>query len=371
MYLAVLLRAIIGFQAASQFNIVIMLMLAWGLLFLGNEVLVRNHQRVSILCAGIELMIILSLMLITHSIRSDLFAFLFAASTMQVMQRHATQVTATVIVLSVIMTFFSLFQLFGILQALALTLVYNALSVFIAAYIWMTRQAQMIQERQLLLTTELQEANRTLDRYARQAQQLATSRERQRLARELHDSVTQTIFSMTLAVQTARMAMKRDRNKVAVQLDRLDYLAQGALSEMQAMVSHFPSEEKPGDFIKLLKQHLLERKRLDDLLVNLQVEGNQSLSAVEESCLYRIAQEALNNIIKHAHTKTALLCLHLAPPLYMEIEDQGIGFDPDEDKGVGKMGLQGMRERAAEIGWDFEVKSMLGQGSLIRVQKGS
>jgi signal transduction histidine kinase len=371
MYLAVLLRAIIGFHGSPQFSFVMILLLAWGLFFLVNELLIRNHHGPSILLACVELLVILSLLLITHSIRSDLFAFLFAVTAMQVMQRHTPLFTATVMGLSVLMTFFCLFQLYGILQALALTLVYNSLSVFVAAYIWTTRQARTIQEQQLMLTNELQVANRMLDRHAHQTQQLITSRERQRLARELHDSVTQTIFSMTLAVQTARMALKRDRHKVAIQLDRLDYLAQGALSEMQALVSQLVPIERPRDFFELIKQHLMERERFDDLSVNLQVEGDQSLSAVEESCLYRITQEALNNVIKHAHTKTASLRLHLTHPLYMEIEDHGMGFDPDDDKGDGKMGLRGMRERAAEIGWIFEVKSTPGQGSLIRIQKGS
>jgi signal transduction histidine kinase len=371
MYLAVLLRSIIGFQNSPRISIVIFLVLIWGLVFLGNELLVRNNRWISISFASLELLIILLLLLVTHSIRSDLFAFLFAVTAMQVMRRHTPQVTAIVLGLSTIMTFFTLFQPFGVLQALALSLVYNSLGMFIAVYIWTTRQARNIQERQLELATELQQANRTLDHYAHEVHQLATGRERQRLARELHDSVTQTIFSMTLAVQTARKAMKRDRTRVAEQLDRLDYLAHGALSEMQTLVSELTPDGRPRDFIEELKQHLMERERLDSLSVDLQVKGNQTLTAAEESCLYRITQEALNNIVKHARIKTANLYLHLSQPLYMEIEDRGIGFDPDEINGGGRMGLKGMSERAADIGWNFKVKSTPGQGCLIRVEKGS
>ena len=114
-----------------------------------------------------------------------------------------------------------------------------------------------------------------------------------------------------------------------------------------------------------------KKVNLDSLSVDLQVKGNQTLTAAEESCLYRITQEALNNIVKHARIKTANLYLHLSQPLYMEIEDRGIGFDPDEINGGGRMGLKGMSERAADIGWNFKVKSTPGQGCLIRVEKGS
>ena len=159
-----------------------MLVIGWGLIFLGSELLTRHLPRVSIVFAGLELLIILSLLLMTHSIRSDLFAFLFAIIGMQVMQLHSPRVTAIVIGLSALMTFFSLFQLFGILQALALTMVYTALGIFLAAYVWATRHSQAIQEHQQALAGELQNVNQKLDIYSHQAQQLAASRERQRLA---------------------------------------------------------------------------------------------------------------------------------------------------------------------------------------------
>ena len=371
MYLAVLLRSIIGFQGSPQVSIVLMLVIGWGLIFLGSELLTRHLPRVSLIFAGLELFIILSLLLITHSIRSDLFAFLFAITAMQVMQRHPPRVTAIVICLSALMTFFNLFQLFGILQALALTMVYTALGIFLAAYVWATRQSQAIQEHQQALAGELQDVNKKLDIYSHQAKQLAESRERQHLARELHDSVTQTVFSMTLAVRTARMSMQRDRRQVASQLDRLDHLSRNALTEMQALIYQLTPEDRSGGFAEVLQRHLVERERLENLSVKLVVEGDQTLNSFEQSCLYRIAQESLNNIVKHSRVNSAVLRLHLTEPLCMEIEDGGVGFDPESITADGKIGLAGMRERAAEIGWKIEMQSMPGRGTIIRVRKGA
>ncbi len=371
MYLAVLLRAIVGFQQSTQFALVMILLLVWAITFGGAAWLAHNHHWSSNILIGIELLIIVVLLFGTYSIRSDLFAFLFGITIMQVMRQHSPVVTASVIAFSALVTYISLFQLFGVLQALALALVYSALSAFLAAYIWTSRQTMAIQAGQVALSKDLRDANIKLEDSARTVQQLATSRERQRLARELHDSVTQTIFSMTLATQTARMSMKKDGQQVAAQLDRVEYLAQSALSEMQVLVSQLAPEDHPSNFLDDLRQHLVERQRRDNLLVNLKLEGDQSLSPAEETCLFRIVQEALNNIVKHASTTHADLRLHLAEPFWVEIEDHGIGFDPGDIVVDGKLGLAGMQERAHEIGWSFDLNSTPGQGTLVRIQKGS
>jgi signal transduction histidine kinase len=370
MYSAIWLRSVIGFAGSPDLGLILLLLFILPLIFLGSTRLAHTHPQVSLALIVLEMITISTLLLLTHSIRSDLFAFLFAVTGMQIMQEHTSTVTAAVIGLSAIITFLSLFQIFGVLQAMALTMVYTALSVFLAVYIWSTRQARTIQAKQLDLTAQLQEANHKLEIYARKAQELATTRERQRLARELHDSVTQTIFSMTLATQTARMLMKRDPPQVAGQLTRVDDLCRSALLEMETLVSQLTPEELPASFLEVLRQHLAERQRLDNLAVSLAVEGSPSLSLAEESSLLRIAQEALNNIVKHAGTTNAALRLHFTEPPYMEIEDHGVGFDQKTIRDSGKIGLAGMGERAAEIGWKLVIENSPGQGCLVRVQKG-
>ena len=205
-----------------------------------------------------------------------------------------------------------------------------------------------------------------------QVRQLAAERERQHLARELHDSVTQTIFSMTLTTQSALLLLDRDRQQVAGQLHRLNQLVQSALADIQMLVSELASDARAGSgFVANLQQHLADRQRLDNLCVTLKIEGNQALRAEEEAGLFRIAQEALNNIIKHAGVSQATLRLHLVDPFWMEIEDGGTGFDSQQARGGGRVGLTGMSERAAEIGWIFWVESCPGQGTRIRVEKPS
>jgi signal transduction histidine kinase len=371
MYFSVLLRAILIFQGTPFLGKILVPLLVFPIIFLGNELLALRFPWISYLLTSIELLITLSLILITHSIHSDFFAFLFAIAGMQVMQQYTIRGAVFVVGVSALMIFFGLLQPVGVFQALALTLTYTSLNTFLVAYIGSTRHALTIQEQQHALSSELQETNRKLADYSRQLQQLATSQERQRLARELHDAVTQTIFSMTLATQSARFLVNRDRHQVAAQLDRLDHLVQSALSEMQVLTYQLVPTSREGSFLDVLRQHIADRQRLDNLSIDLQVGGDQPLNPTEETNLLRIAQEALNNVVKHGRISTAVLRLHLADPFWMEVEDRGAGFDPQQAKGGGRLGLAGMRERASEIGWIFEVESAIGRGTCIRVRKGA
>ena len=218
--------------------------------------------------------------------------------------------------------------------------------------------------------SQLQQANQKLEFHAHQQELLITGRERQRLARELHDSVTQTIFSMTLTTQSALLLLARDRSRVSGQLDRLDQLAQSAQAEMRTLISHlFPVPVTGGDFVNALQRHLEDRRRLDSLVVTLEVQGYQPFEPAEEVNLFRIAQEALNNIVKHAGVQQAVIRLHRSELPWMEIEDHGIGFDPQRIAAGGRMGLASMGERANEIGWTLQVDSAPGFGTRIRVEK--
>jgi signal transduction histidine kinase len=367
MFAAASLRAALVYQHSPLLGKIMLLLAASLLAFAGSSLLTSRSSRLPALLIGLEILLVLALLLVTHS---DFFAFLFAIVGMQAMQQYASRVAAVLIGLMALLTLASLVRSMGIFQALALTLACTAVSAFLATYIGSTRRARVIQDRQQMLAGELQETNRKLEMYSQQARQLAAGRERQRLARELHDSVTQTIFSMTLTTQSALLLLERDPAKVSGQLDRLDDLAQGAQSEMQVLISELaPEARSGGGFLASLKQHLADRQRLDGLSVSLEAEGSQPLNPAEAASLFRIAQEALNNIVKHAGVPQAVLRLHLTDPFWMEIEDRGAGFDPQQAGGGGRVGLAGMHERAAEIGWNLRVESAPGAGTRIRVEK--
>ena len=367
MFAAAALRAFLLLKYSSERGQVMLLLAVWLLLFLGNALLTRRLPWLTAVFLFLEALILLYLLLLTEH---DFFAFLFSVLSMQAMQRYSPRVVGVLIGFCGLATYFSLVGPKGALQAVALALIYSAVGAFMVSYVWFTRRLGEVRKEQQALVKDLQEANQRLEFHAHRQERLAAGRERQRLARELHDSVTQTIFSMTLTTQTALLLLERDQKQVAGQLDRLDQLSRSALSEMQELISRLaPQALAGGGFIEALQQHLEERRQLDNLQVTLEVEGSLPLNPAEEAGLFRIIQESLNNIVKHTGVLQANVRLHLLEPIWMEVEDHGAGFDYQQGHGTGRMGLSGMAERATGIGWRFQVNSAPGHGTRIRVDK--
>ena len=201
-----------------------------------------------------------------------------------------------------------------------------------------------------------------------QARQLSALEERQRLARELHDSVSQTLYSIALGARTARTLLDRDPAKAAEPMDYVRSLAEAGLAEMRALIFELQpkSLENEGLVAALTKQAdaLHARHGID---VHLSVCDEPSMSVEVRETLYRIAQEALHNIVKHARASQAevqLICGDTA--IILEVKDNGLGFDPNGPF-PGHLGLRSMRERAERMGGTFEVESAPGNGTRIRV----
>jgi signal transduction histidine kinase len=258
---------------------------------------------------------------------------------------------------------------------LVMVLNYGGLCFLFGGYAHQVGQAQRARSHNQRLVGELQAAYRQLQGYAAQLEDLAGEQERNRLARELHDSVTQTVFSMNLTVQSARLLLERDPGRVAGQLERLEELAAGAMGEIQALISqlrprpvaHVTVEGLPA----ALRQLAAERLARDGLDVTVEVSGERALTEAVVAGLYRIAQEALTNVVKHAGTAEASMRLNLGGDLgLLEIEDHGLGFDPQTAFDQrGHLGLAGMAERAQEIGWNLSVKAQPGRGTRVRVEE--
>jgi NarL family two-component system sensor histidine kinase LiaS len=139
---------------------------------------------------------------------------------------------------------------------------------------------------------------------------------------------------------------------------------------MHTLISELrPEQIAGGGLVVELRQHIEARHLPDGLAVSLEIDGDERLSVLEEQSLFRITQEALNNVIKHAHASKANILLHIAEPFWIEIEDNGQGFSLEQSQGSGRLGLAGMRERAEEISWDLTIMSRPGAGTRIRVEK--
>ena len=256
------------------------------------------------------------------------------------------------------------------LEGIGFILAYLVVGVLVSFFGLVSLDAEQSRNEAQRLLAELQVAHAKLQDYARQAEELAAIQQRAALARELHDSVTQTIFSMTLTAQAARMLLNRDPSRVAAQLEHLQELSQNALSEMRSLIQQMrakPLEEE--GLASAVRRHCEERQKNDGLRVELNIEGEQRLPLAYEEGLFRIIQEGLNNIIKHARTDRAVVNLNLAmPPYSVTIEDQGAGFNfQGLDATNGHVGLSSISERARAIGGTFSIESAPGKGTRIRI----
>ena len=224
------------------------------------------------------------------------------------------------------------------------------------------------------MTDELNRRTRQLAQTSAELQlketqvKMAALEERQRLARELHDSVSQALYGIALGARTAQTQLERDPARLGEPLEYILSLAEAGLSEMRALIFELRPEslQTEGLVAALTKQSdaLRARYKLD---VTTRFDPEPEIPLEAKEALYRIAQEAMHNVARHAHaTRVELSLLNADGALTLEIRDNGKGFDPSREF-PGHLGLKSMPERAAHIGGTFHITSQPGAGTVITV----
>jgi signal transduction histidine kinase len=200
-----------------------------------------------------------------------------------------------------------------------------------------------------------------------QAAQTAVAAERSRLARDLHDAVTQTLFSASLIAEVLPRLWERDRDEGMRRLSDLRQLTRGALAEMRTLLLELRpatlTEVELRDLLRQLSEALAGRARIP---VNLDVKGeSRSLPPDVQIVFYRIAQEALNNVFKHSQATEVQVLLEYQPgTIILMVRDNGHGFDPNAVSAE-RLGLEIMRERAESVGAAFAVSALPQQGTQV------
>jgi PAS domain S-box-containing protein len=199
-----------------------------------------------------------------------------------------------------------------------------------------------------------------------QAAELAASQERAHLARELHDSVTQALFSMGLTLRTLELLLASDPEKAKEKLVELRELQKDALAEMRTLIFELrPSSLESDGLVQALKTHTTAVQRRTGLVIVVDAEPIDRLPIATEEALYRIAQEALHNVVKHANASHATIKVWRDGDLvHLSVTDDGAGFDPTAVP-RGHLGLIGMRQRVDLVGGELQVESRPKKGTRI------
>jgi signal transduction histidine kinase len=202
-----------------------------------------------------------------------------------------------------------------------------------------------------------------------QARGAAVTQERSRLARELHDSVTQQMYSLTLLAEGwRRLARAGQLEDVEAALAELGEIAQQALKEMRLMIYELrtPALERVG-FLAALQQRLALVENRSGIQAQLVAEEPVELPPALDEGLYRIAVEALNNSLKHAAATEVTVSLRCRPErIELAVIDNGLGFDPAASVSRG-LGLSGLYERAEKLGGTLAIESAPSHGTTVRV----
>ena len=225
-----------------------------------------------------------------------------------------------------------------------------------------------LSEANLRLVKEIDQRQLAEKALANKAAEEAIIAERTRLAHDLHDAVTQTLFSASLIAEVLPELWELDAEEARVSSEELRQLTRGALAEMRTLLLELRpatlTQARFPDLIKQLSDAVIGRARLP---VNLTVSGEYELPPDVKVAFYRIAQESLNNIVKYARAKQVEITILFGEQrVHLEIKDDGIGFDPANIKPT-SLGMRIMHERAEAIHARLEISSSPGSGTFLQV----
>ena len=220
----------------------------------------------------------------------------------------------------------------------------------------------------LRLVQEIEYRHKAEEALASKAAEEAIVAERTRLARDLHDAVTQTLFSASLIAEVLPEIWDMDSQEARKSTEELRQLTRGALAEMRTLLLELRpaalTQAKFPDLLRQLSEAVIGRARLP---IHLEVKGEYEMPPEVKVALYRIAQESLNNVVKYARaTQVEIKFRQECCNVHLDIQDNGIGFDQASIKPT-SLGMRIMRERAEAIHAHFRVSSSPGQGTNISV----
>jgi signal transduction histidine kinase len=203
------------------------------------------------------------------------------------------------------------------------------------------------------------------------SRELSVLSERNRLALELHDAVSQKLFSVVLTAEAAATLLERDREATRAQLDRVGELAREALDELRSLIEELrPADLERDGLGGALRKQVEVLRSLHPAEIQIEVAEVGAGEPERDHDLLRIAQEALQNALRHAAARR--VTVRLAEPgdaLELEVADDGIGFDPSAPElRARRLGLTSMEERAHRIGGELEIRSQPGRGTAVRLR---
>jgi signal transduction histidine kinase len=254
---------------------------------------------------------------------------------------------------------------------LSVPLLNGADEVFAVFNVYYTVRHQFLEAERRLLLALAQRAGLAIEnaRLYEAARGVAALEERQRLARALHDSVSQALYGIALNAAAAREVLARDQSRADGLIGEVIDLADAGLEEMRALIFELRPESLAAEgLVGAIGKQVAALRARHQIQVNAVLMDEPDLSIETKEALYRIVQEALHNVVKHARAKAVELVLEAGEDeLVLRVRDDGRGFETGRSY-PGHLGMTSMQERATAIGARLEIVSNPGQGTQICVR---
>jgi signal transduction histidine kinase len=366
LWLATLVRAF-DEGDRDRLPLTVVLLVVYLALFLSEHRLAQRIDWYATLYVGLQLAVVFVMMTLQPDI--DFFAVLLIPVSAQIALLPSTWQRRWwfVATIAVMASGLLLYQDFP--RSLALILLFGAAYQLIASYASVTEQAEWAEAQSRELVVELQEANQQLIENTATIEALAVVQERNRLARELHDSVSQSLYGLALSAEAARRNLASGHiADSADELESMSATAREALAEMRLLIYELrPSEIENNGLQRALETRLETVERRAGLHIHLDYEVEGDLPLRTEMELERVASEALTNAVRHAHATSIEVAVRTdRKHVVLEVRDDGIGFDPAAR--AGGFGLRGMKERAERLGGTLAIDSQAGAGTRVRLE---
>ena len=240
-------------------------------------------------------------------------------------------------------------------------------TILAVVFSYVRHMGQTSRERAGLIA-ELQAAQRFLEVARQRDAELAALRERERLARDLHDSLGHALVALSVQLEAVQRLYTVDPARASAQVDAMKDLTRASMAELRRALEGLRTpglgDRSPQQALHTLSREVSERTGME---VSCQVaEGADALGPAVSEALWRMAQEALTNVEKHANARHAQVCVEIAPhAVTMRISDDGCGLPPDATSRSGHYGLRGMRERLEGLGGTLTLHSNGQRGTLV------
>jgi signal transduction histidine kinase len=250
----------------------------------------------------------------------------------------------------------------------------SALSVFMLRTVtfliigFIVTQLMRVQRQQ---RRALADANTVITRYAATVENLATSRERNRLARELHDTLAHTLTATSVQLEAANALLHEDKERAGKLMEQALRATRGGLTETRRALQAMRASPLEDLGLVLALQDLAQTTQLrSGCQVSVKLPDTlPDLSPEVEQTLYRVAQEGLENIVRHSNARhVALRIERVNERIQLEVTDDGVGFDAQKVNSEQHFGVRGMYERVLALGGNLQIDSTPGLGTQIRLE---